>query len=130
MIGHRIQIRLVMTTDDPLTPVYIETLLLEAVTRVPGKKAWNITARASDFGADLKGNMDPLDAKGIKTILDTWADSRQYAKRILMSSLVDAFTTKRVFIEPGSYKVLRHTQQPAGSMKQTDLLVRLTLIEG
>lgn len=126
--GLRIQLKITLSTNDSAIPVYIEQLLVETVTRIPTKRSWHITARVYDQGHDLQGNMEELSAAEIKALMERWANSDEHAGRLLVRSMLAAFDQKRVFLEPGSFRVLRVDPSEAGA-RRSSLIARMTLIE-
>lgn len=125
--GTRIQLKIEMSQLSSSYPSGVEQLVLTTVTRIPTKKAWHITARVFDQSIDLRGKMDPRSAAEIKAVLEGWANSEHYAKRLLVqSSDFEVFHNKRVFIEPASLRPLR---ADAAGPRKAGYLVRLTLIE-
>jgi hypothetical protein len=126
--GTRIQLRFTLTTNNASIPVYVDTALMEVVTRVPGRKAWTCTARVSDYGFDLNGDREALSANAIKTILEGWANSSVYGKRILMHSEIASFDSRLVFVDYGSFRVLAFETDPADS-RRVVLVCQLTLVE-
>lgn len=136
--GTRLQIKLQLHTDDPLTPVYIEAGVLEIVTRIPAKRAWNITARISDLGADLTGDIEQVTDGGvevavvhdrIRDILADWNDSRKHPGRILATFHIPAWSQQKIFVEPPSIRILRYERDP-NNPKSISLVASMTLVEG
>ncbi len=126
--GTRLQFRFTLTTNDATTPVYVDTALAEVVTRVPGRKSWVVTARVMDFGFDLTGDREPLSAYAIKAILETWANSSLYGKRVYVRSLIESFDSKLAFVDFGSFRPIAFETDPSDSRRST-LVCQFTLSE-
>ncbi len=125
--GVRLQLKFELTTDDPSTPVYVDNGLLEAVTRVPAKQSWVLTARVQDAGFDLQGDREALNASQIKNILDGWANSSVYGKRLLARSISAPFDSQLVFLDFPQYSPYNIEIDPVED-RHTDLVARITLV--
>ncbi len=107
----------------------MKAIVIDAITRIPGKRAWNITFEISDEGQDLNGDQASQRATYYYNILRTWADSRQRAAPLIMQYGHEIYDQVYVVIEPPSLKPFKQRTIPdrgiqfIGSMMLREVLM-------
>ena len=110
--GRWLRYRMTLNTNNELITPRVKAIVIDAITRIPGKRAWNITFEISDEGQDLNGDQASQRATYYYNILRTWADSRQRAAPLIMQYGHEIYDQVYVVIEPPSLKPLEQRTIP------------------
>lgn len=112
--GIKLRFRLTLTTPSPYTtPVYVERMVTEAVTRVPPKRAWAVNVLLASYGKDANGDIESLTAQAKHAILRDLSNSGTQADPVLMRTRNPNADNLYVFVEPSSVRPIRMESDPA-----------------
>jgi hypothetical protein len=112
--GIKLRFRLTLTTPTPYTtPVYVERMVTEAVTRIPPKRSWSVTVLLASFGPDINADYNALTAQAQYATLRTLANSNTQTEPVLMRTRNPAADNLYVFVEPTSMRPLMMVTDPA-----------------
>lgn len=112
--GIKLRFRLTLTTPSPYTtPVYVERMVTEAVTRIPPKRSWVVNVLLASMGRDANGDLQASTAQAQHAILRGLSNSGTRTDPVLMRTRNPNADNLYVFVEPSSVRPIRIESDPA-----------------